>query len=153
MRIGFGYDSHRLTENRDFILGGIKIPHNMGLYGHSDADVLTHAIIDAIIGAAAKGDIGRWFPDDAPQYKDISSMKLLEKVLSEINIKIINIDCTVLAQKPKLAPYIDAIRENLAKAMDVDVERVSVKAKTEEGMDAVGRGELVKAYCVALVEM
>ena len=152
MRIGFGYDSHRLTENRDLILGGIKIPFEKGLYGHSDADVLTHAVIDAIFGAEAKGDIGRHFPDNDPAYKDINSMVLLEKAVSEMDGKIVNIDCTLLIQKPKLAPHIEAIRESLAKGLKTDIKNVSVKAKTEEGMEAVGRGELVKAYAVVLID-
>ena len=152
MRIGFGYDSHRLVEGRDFILGGVKIPADLGLLGHSDADVLTHAIIDAIFGAFALPDIGRHFPDTDDKYKDISSVILLTKAMEETKAQIINIDCTVLAQKPKLAPYIDEIRANLSTYLGISVDRISIKAKTEEGQDAVGRSELIKAYAVVLVE-
>ncbi|MBQ2942660.1 MAG: 2-C-methyl-D-erythritol 2,4-cyclodiphosphate synthase [Clostridia bacterium] len=152
MRIGFGYDSHRMVEERKLILGGVEIPFEKGLYGHSDADVLTHAIIDAVFGAEAKGDIGRHFPDNDPAYKDINSMVLLEKAVSEMDGKIVNVDCTLLIQKPKMAPYIDKIRESLAKGLNTDIKNVSVKAKTEEGMEAVGRGEMVKAYAVVLID-
>lgn len=152
MRIGFGYDSHRMVEERKLILGGVEIPFEKGLYGHSDADVLTHAIIDAVFGAEAKGDIGRHFPDNDPAYKDINSMALLEKAVSEMDGKIVNVDCTLLIQKPKMAPYIDKIRESLAKGLNTDIKNVSVKAKTEEGMEAVGRGEMVKAYAVVLID-
>ena len=121
MRVGFGYDSHRITEGRELILGGVKIPfENKGLLGHSDADVLTHAVIDAIFGAEAKGDIGRHFPDNDPLYKDIDSMILLEKAVEEMDGKIVNLDCTVLMQRPKLAPYIDEIRASLAKGLKTD---------------------------------
>lgn len=152
MRIGFGYDSHRIVEGRDMILGGVKIPFEKGFLGHSDADVLVHAVIDAIFGAEAKGDIGRHFPDNDPKYKDINSMILLEKAVEEMDGKIVNIDCTVLMQRPKLAPHIDAIRESLAKGLKTDIKNVSVKAKTEEGMEAVGRGEIAKAYAVVLID-
>ena len=153
MRVGFGYDSHRITEGRELILGGVKIPfENKGLLGHSDADVLTHAVIDAIFGAEAKGDIGRHFPDNDPLYKDIDSMILLEKAVEEMDGKIVNLDCTVLMQRPKLAPYIDEIRASLAKGLKTDIKNVSVKAKTEEGMEAVGRGEIAKAYAVVLID-
>ena len=153
MRVGFGYDSHRITEGRELILGGVKIPfENKGLLGHSDADVLIHAVIDAIFGAEAKGDIGRHFPDNDPAYKNISSMVLLEEAVSGMDGKIVNLDCTLLMQKPKLAPFIDEIRESLAKALKTDIKNVSVKAKTEEGMEAVGRGELAKAYAVVLID-
>ncbi len=152
MRVGFGYDSHRLVEERKLILGGVEIPFEKGLYGHSDADVLTHAVIDAIFGAEAKGDIGRHFPDNDPAYKDINSMVLLEKAVSEMDGKIVNIDCTLLIQKPKMAPHIEEIRKSLAKGLKTDIKNVSVKAKTEEGMEAVGKGELVKAYAVVLID-
>lgn len=152
MRIGFGYDSHRLEEGRKFILGGVLIPHSKGLLGHSDADVLIHAIIDALFGAVADGDIGRHFPDTDDAYKDISSMVLLRETRKIVPGNIVNLDCTVLAQKPKLAPHIDAIRESLSEALGIPVGCISVKAKTEEGQDAVGRGELVKAYAVVLLE-
>ncbi len=152
MRIGFGYDSHRLAEGRDFILGGVKIPFEKGLFGHSDADVLTHAVIDALLGATANKDIGRHFPDTDDKYKGISSVKLLSCVMETLGHRVINIDCTVLAQRPKLSPYIDQIRETLAGYLQTDIGNVSVKAKTEEGADAVGRGELVKAYAVVLID-
>lgn len=152
MRIGFGYDSHRLAEGRDFILGGVKIPFEKGLLGHSDADVLTHAVIDALLGATANKDIGRHFPDTDDKYKGVSSVKLLSRVMETLGHRVINIDCTVLAQRPKLSPYIDRIRETLAGYLQTDIGNVSVKAKTEEGADAVGRGELVKAYAVVLID-
>lgn len=152
MRIGFGYDSHRLAEGRDFILGGVKIPFEKGLLGHSDADVLTHAVIDALLGATANKDIGRHFPDTDDMYKGVSSVKLLSRVMETLGHRVINIDCTVLAQRPKLSPYIDRIRETLAGYLQTDIGNVSVKAKTEEGADAVGRGELVKAYAIALID-
>ena len=152
MRIGFGYDSHRLAEGRDFILGGVKIPFEKGLLGHSDADVLTHAVIDALLGATANKDIGRHFPDTDDKYKGVSSVKLLSRVMETLGHRVINIDCTVLAQRPKLSPYIDRIRETLAGYLRTDIGNVSVKAKTEEGADAVGRGELVKAYAIVLID-
>lgn len=152
MRIGFGYDSHRLVEERDFILGGVKIPFEKGLLGHSDADVLTHAVIDALLGATANKDIGRHFPDTDDKYKGVSSVKLLSHVMETLGHRVINIDCTVLAQRPKLSPYIDRIRETLAGYLQTDIGNVSVKAKTEEGADAVGRGELVKAYAIVLID-
>jgi 2-C-methyl-D-erythritol 2,4-cyclodiphosphate synthase len=152
MRVGFGYDSHRIVEGREMILGGVKIPFEKGFLGHSDADVLVHAVIDAIFGAEAKGDIGRHFPDNDPEYKDIDSMILLEKAVEGMDGQIVNIDCTVLMQKPKLAPFIDEIRKSLAKALKTDIKNVSVKAKTEEGMEAVGRGEIAKAYAVVLID-
>lgn len=152
MRIGFGYDSHRLAEGRDFILGGVKIPFEKGLLGHSDADVLTHAVIDALLGATANKDIGRHFPDTDDMYKGVSSVKLLSRVMETLGHRVINIDCTVLAQRPKLSPYIDRIRETLAGYLQTDIGNVSVKAKTEEGADAVGRGELVKAYAIVLID-
>lgn len=152
MRIGFGYDSHRLAEGRDFILGGVKIPFEKGLLGHSDADVLTHAVIDALLGATANKDIGRHFPDTDDKYKGVSSVKLLSRVMETLGHRVINIDCTVLAQRPKLSPYINRIRETLAGYLQTDIGNVSVKAKTEEGADAVGRGELVKAYAIVLID-
>lgn len=152
MRIGFGYDSHRLAEGRYFILGGVKIPFEKGLLGHSDADVLTHAVIDALLGATANKDIGRHFPDTDDKYKGVSSVKLLSRVMETLGHRVINIDCTVLAQRPKLSPYIDRIRETLAGYLQTDIGNVSVKAKTEEGADAVGRGELVKAYAIVLID-
>lgn len=153
MRVGFGYDSHRIGENREFILGGIKIPYEKGLVGHSDADVLTHAVIDALLGATANKDIGRHFPDTDDKYKDICSVGLLDEVMAMLGgMKVVNLDCTVLAQRPKLAPHIDEIRKSLAEHLKIDIGCISVKAKTEEGADAVGRGELVKAYAVVLLD-
>ncbi len=152
MRVGFGYDSHRLVMGRDLVIGGVKIPYEKGLLGHSDADVLTHAVIDALFGAEANGDIGRHFPDSDDKYKGINSILLLEEAVSLMNGKISNIDCTILIQAPKMAPYIEEIRKSLASALKIDVSNVSVKAKTEEGMESVGRGEMVKAYAVALLE-
>lgn len=152
MRVGFGYDSHRLVEGRRLVLGGVEIPYEKGLLGHSDADVLTHAIIDALFGAEANGDIGRHFPDTDEAYKDINSILLLEKTVGKMKGKIVNIDCTLLIQAPKMAPFITEIRESLAKALKTDVSNVSIKAKTEEGMEAVGRGEMVKAYAVVLID-
>ncbi len=153
MRVGFGYDSHRIGENREFILGGVKIPYEKGLIGHSDADVLAHAVIDALLGATANKDIGRHFPDTDDKYKGISSVRLLDEVMTMLGgMNVVNIDCTVLAQRPKLAPYIDEIRKSLARHLKIDEGFVSVKAKTEEGADAVGRGELVKAYAVVLLD-
>ena len=152
MRIGFGYDSHRLTQGRDLIIGGVKIPFEKGLLGHSDADVLTHAVIDALFGSEANGDIGRHFPDSDEKYKDINSIFLLKETVSKMNGKIVNIDCTILIQKPKMAPFMDEIRKSLADALGTDVSNVSVKAKTEEGMGEVGKGEMVKAYAVVLTD-
>lgn len=152
MRIGFGYDSHRVEDGRDFILGGVKIPFERGLFGHSDADVLTHAVIDAVFGAAANMDIGRHFPDSDDEYKGADSIALLKKAMEITSCKVVNLDCTVLAERPKLAPYIEKIRENFASALNTEICNISVKAKTEEGADAVGRGELVKAYAVIMTE-
>ena len=154
MRIGMGYDVHRLVENRDLILGGVKIPHRLGLLGHSDADVLLHAIMDAILGAAALGDIGKHFPDTDESYKGADSMKLLAEVVNKIeakNYKIGNVDATIVAQKPKLAPYIETMRENIAKTLKVDVDCVNVKATTEEKLGFTGNEEGISAYAVALI--
>ncbi len=152
MRIGFGYDSHRLVGDRELIIGGVKIPYEKGLLGHSDADVLTHAVIDALFGAEANGDIGRHFPDTDEAYKDVNSISLLKKAVGEMKGKIVNIDCTLLIQAPKMAPFMDEIRGKLAEALNTEVSCVSVKAKTEEGMGEVGNGEMVKAYAVALID-
>ena len=141
LRIGNGYDVHRLVEGRDLILGGVKIPYEMGLLGHSDADVLTHAICDALLGAAAMGDIGKLFPDNDPTYKGADSLCLLRRVnvhLYAAGWRIVNIDSTIIAQAPKLAPHIDAMRQNLANALGLDVGAVSVKATTEEGLGFSG---------------
>ena len=155
MRIGTGYDVHRLVEGRDLIIGGVKIEHTMGLLGHSDADVLLHAIMDALLGAAALGDIGKHFPDNDERYKGISSILLLKEVaslLKENNYKVVNIDSTVIAQKPKLLPYIDLMRENIAKACNIDINDVNVKATTEEHLGFTGRGEGISAHAVCIIE-
>jgi len=155
MRIGHGYDLHRLVPGRDLILGGVKIPHQTGLLGHSDADVLSHAIIDAIFGSVADGDIGRHFPDTDMKYKDADSIKLLSlagDILREKGYKILNIDSTLIAQSPKLAPYIDDMRKNISKAINVAQGDISIKAKTNEGMDSVGQKLSIQAFCVILVD-
>lgn len=154
MRIGHGYDVHRLVEGRKFILGGVQIPHEKGLLGHSDADVLTHAIMDALLGAAALGDIGKHFPDSDPAYRGIDSLRLLEKVRETIaanGFQIENIDATIIAQKPKLAPYIELMREKIAACCCVDISRVNIKATTEEGLGFSGRLEGVSAHAVCLI--
>ncbi len=154
MRIGHGYDVHRLIAGRKLILGGVEIPYSLGLLGHSDADVLTHAIMDALLGAAGLWDIGHAFPDTDPAYEGISSLVLLERVvemLREEGYTIENVDATVLAQQPKLSPYIPQMRERLAKAMEIDVIQVNVKATTEEGLGFTGAGEGIAAHAVALL--
>ncbi len=154
MRIGQGYDVHRLTEGRDLILGGVKIPYEKGLLGHSDADVLVHAVMDALLGAAALGDIGQHFPDTDPAYEGISSLELLRRVgglLEEKGYVIENIDSTVIAQRPKLAAYRPRMAENIAAALGISAEQVSVKATTEEGLGFSGRGEGIAAQAVALL--
>ncbi|MCD7867347.1 MAG: 2-C-methyl-D-erythritol 2,4-cyclodiphosphate synthase [Clostridiales bacterium] len=154
MRIGTGYDVHRLGEGRDLILGGVKIPWERGLLGHSDADVLTHAVMDAILGAAALGDIGRHFPDTDPSYRGISSLLLLEHVMERIREKgyeVGNMDATIIAQKPKLSPYIPDMRRNLARVMGIREDAVNVKATTEEGLGFTGAGEGIAAQAVCLL--
>lgn len=154
MRIGHGYDVHRLVENRKLILGGVEIPHHLGLLGHSDADVLTHAVMDALLGAAGLWDIGHAFPDTDPAYKGISSLILLEKVmemLREHHYRVGNVDATILAQKPKLAPYIPGMREKLAACLGVTADRVNLKATTEEGLGFSGAEEGIAAHAVALL--
>lgn len=154
MRIGMGYDVHRLVEDRKLIMGGIEIPYERGLLGHSDADVLLHAIMDALLGAAALGDIGKHFPDTDPAYKGISSVKLLEHVgaLLEENLFLIeNIDATIIAQAPKMRPYIDDMRKNIANALGIAVEQVNVKATTEEGLGFTGAGEGISAQAICLL--
>ncbi|MBQ6095537.1 MAG: 2-C-methyl-D-erythritol 2,4-cyclodiphosphate synthase [Lachnospiraceae bacterium] len=154
MRVGMGYDVHRLVPERDLIIGGVKIPYEKGLLGHSDADVLLHAISDALLGAAALGDIGKHFPDTDPAYKGISSLLLLEKVgemLSDKGFLIENIDATIIAQAPKMRPYIDAMRENIAKALQIDVSVVNVKATTEEGLGFTGSGEGISSQAICLL--
>ena len=155
MRIGHGYDVHRLTAGRKLILGGVEIPWELGLLGHSDADVLTHAVMDALLGAAALGDIGQHFPDTDPAYAGADSLELLSHVtgiLSQNGYRIGNVDATILAQRPKLAPYIPAMREKLAAAMEIETGRVSIKATTEEGLGFTGAGEGIAAHAVALIE-
>ena len=155
MRIGHGYDVHRLAAGRRLVLGGVEIPWEKGLLGHSDADVLTHALMDALLGAAALGDIGHLFPDNDPAYEGADSIRLLEKVtqaLQEKGYRVGNADVTVIAQRPKLAPHIPQMRERLAEAMGVDVCRVSVKATTEEGLGFSGEGLGIAAHAVALIE-
>ena len=154
LRIGQGYDVHRLAEGRRLVLGGVEIPYERGLLGHSDADVLAHAIMDALLGAAALGDIGAMFPPSDPQYKDADSMELLSRVcfrLRDEGYEIVNVDSTVVAQRPKIAPYIPAMRENIARAASVPPERISVKATTEEGLGFTGRGEGIAAQAAALL--
>ncbi len=154
MRIGFGYDVHAFSENRKLILGGVDIPHSVGLLGHSDADVLVHAIMDALLGAAALGDIGKHFPDTDALYKDADSLKLLTAVgniIKENNYSISNIDATIAAQAPKLAPFINEMRLNIAKSLSVDISQVSVKATTTERLGFEGRKEGISAYAVCLI--
>ena len=155
MRIGHGYDVHRLKAGRALIIGGVEIPYSKGLDGHSDADVLLHAVMDALLGAAALGDIGKLFPDTDEKYKDADSMKLLWEVVGEVEqagFKPHNIDCTVCAQAPKLAPYIDEMRSNIAVACGLKKSAVSVKATTEEGLGFTGSGEGISATAVCLLE-
>ncbi len=155
MRIGHGYDVHKLIEGRKLILGGVDIPFEKGLLGHSDADVLTHAVMDALLGAAALGDIGKLFPDTDPAYAGADSLMLLERVgerLAEAGYRVGNIDATLLAQRPKLAPHIPQMRANLADRLGLDVSQVSVKATTEEGLGFTGAGEGMAAHAVCLLE-
>ena len=155
LRIGHGYDVHRLVEERKLILGGVDVPYEKGLLGHSDADVLVHALMDAMLGALALGDIGRHFPDSDPSYSGADSIELLKRVNYIINAQdyaVGNVDCTVIAQRPKLAPYIDLMRENIARALKVDVSCVSVKATTEERLGFTGEGLGIAAHAVVLLE-
>ncbi len=154
MRIGMGYDVHRLTERRKLIMGGVEIPYEKGLLGHSDADVLLHAVMDALLGAAALGDIGKHFPDTDPAYRGISSLKLLScvgELLEENCFFIENIDATIIAQAPKMRPHIDTMRENIAKTLGIDISQVNVKATTEEGLGFTGNGEGISAQAVCLL--
>lgn len=154
MRVGMGYDVHRLVEGRDLILGGVKIPYVKGLLGHSDADVLLHAVMDALLGAAALGDIGKHFPDSDPAYKGISSILLLKKVgalLEEKGFFVENIDATIIAQAPKMRPFIDDMRENIARALNMDISCVNVKATTEEGLGFTGNGEGISSQAVCML--
>lgn len=154
MRIGMGYDVHRLVENRPLILGGVEIPHTLGLLGHSDADVLLHAVMDALLGAAALGDIGKHFPDTDERYRGISSLRLLAQVgelLEQENYVIENIDATVIAQRPKLRPHIDRMEQNIAETLGIDTSQVNVKATTEEHLGFTGREEGIAANAVCLL--
>jgi 2-C-methyl-D-erythritol 2,4-cyclodiphosphate synthase len=154
MRIGFGYDVHRLVPNRKLILGGVEIPFELGLEGHSNADVLLHAVIDAILGAMAWGDIGTWFPDNDDQYKDVDSRYLLKKVVIKLIVtgwQVSNIDTIICATEPKLMPYIQLMRFNLASDLEIDVGDISVKATTEEGLGVSGTGEGIAAQAVVLL--
>lgn len=154
-RIGHGYDVHRLTEDRALILGGVQVPYPLGLLGHSDADVLTHAVMDALLGAAGLGDIGRHFPDTDERYRGISSLLLLAHVralIADAGWRVGNIDATLIAQRPKLAPYLEGMRQNIAAGLELAPDCVNVKATTEEGLGFSGRGEGIAAHAVALLE-
>ena len=153
-RIGHGYDVHKLGEGRKLIIGGVEIEHRLGLIGHSDADVLLHAIMDAILGALGKGDIGKHFPDTDNKYKGISSLKLLfavRELMREADMEIVNVDATVIAQKPKLSGYIQEMRENIAKTLDCSVEQINIKATTEEHLGFTGREEGIASHAVVLI--
>lgn len=155
MRIGHGYDVHKLVEGRKLILGGVEVPHTLGLAGHSDADVLTHAVMDALLGAAALGDIGRHFPDNDDRYLNIDSQILLKEVcalLKQHNQGIVNLDATIIAQRPKLMPYIERMRQTLAKTMSIPVSCLNIKATTEEYLGFTGREEGIAAHCVCLID-
>lgn len=156
MRIGFGYDVHPLAENRRLVLGGVEVPYDRGLDGHSDADVLIHAVCDALLGAMAAGDIGRHFPDSSPRYKDISSRVLLGEVMAlaeKKGVEVVNLDATVVAQAPRLQPYLSQMGEVLAQLLGISPEAANVKAKTTEGLGFPGRGEGIAAYAVVLIRM
>ena len=155
MRVGMGYGVHRLTAGRKLVLGGVEIPYGKGLLGHSDADVLVHAVMDALLGAAALGDIGKHFPDTDPEYEGVSSIRLLEHVgrlLDEKGYVIENIDATIVAQRPKMRPYIEQMRENIATALRIETDQVNVKATTEEGLGFTGTGEGISSQAVCAVE-
>ena len=155
MRVGMGYDVHKLTEDRDLILGGVNIPWEKGLLGHSDADVLIHAIMDALLGAAALGDIGKHFPDTDPAYKGASSMELLKQVGALIEQKLYvigNIDATIIAQRPKMAPHIEKMRENVAEALGIEKDQINIKATTEEGLGFTGSGEGISSQAIAALD-
>ena len=154
MRVGMGYDVHRLVEGRDLVMGGVKIPYEKGLLGHSDADVLLHAISDALLGAAALGEIGKHFPDSDPAYKGISSLLLLKRVgelIEEKGYLIENIDATIIAQAPKMRPYIDTMRANIAEALGITAEQINVKATTEEGLGFTGTGEGISSQAICML--
>lgn len=154
-KVGLGYDVHQLAENRDLIMGGVKIPYEKGLLGHSDADVLVHAVMDALAGAAKLGDIGKLFPDTDPRYKGVSSILLLKEVKRELDARgwrVVNIDSIIVAQRPKMRPYVDEMEKNIAQALDIDTEMINVKATTEEELGFTGRGEGIAAKAVCLIE-
>ncbi len=154
-RIGFGYDIHKLVEKRPLILGGVELPHHKGLLGHSDADCLSHAIADALLGAAGLPDIGHFFPDDNPTYKDINSQEILKTVLKEIKksqLTIVNIDTTILAEKPKLAPYFEQMKATIANSLELTVYQIGIKATTTEQIGPIGLEEAIAAYAVCLLE-
>lgn len=155
MRVGFGYDVHRLAPGRALVLGGVTIPYKKGLLGHSDADVLVHAIMDALLGAAGAGDIGRHFPDSDSQYKGISSMVLLSRVkelLCEKGLSVVNIDTVIIAQEPRLAPYMENMAANVAEVLEISSTRVNIKATTTEGLGFTGAGDGIAAYAIAMIE-
>ena len=150
-RIGFGYDVHPLVEGRSLILGGLEVPHDLGLLGHSDADVLTHAIMDATLGALAMGDIGQHFPDEDPAYKDMESLLMLKRIMDwveEKGFRVNNVDTTIVAQKPKLAPHISAMKERLSEILEISPDQINIKATTTEGLGFCGRQEGIEAYAV-----
>lgn len=155
MRVGMGYDVHRLVPDRDLVLGGVTIPYERGLLGHSDADVLLHAVMDALLGAVALGDIGGHFPDTDPKYKGADSLRLLEMVgelVKQEGYKIANIDATIIAQKPKMSPYIESMRENIARVLKADISQINVKATTEEGLGFTGEGAGISSQAICLLE-
>lgn len=155
LRIGNGYDVHRLVEGRKLILGGVEIPHLKGVLGHSDGDVLVHAIMDALLGSLALGDIGQHFPDTSNEYKDIDSMILLERVfnlIKEKGYRVVNLDCVIVAQQPKLKPYLEEMRQKISKVLETKISNISVKATTEEKLGFTGNEEGIKSYCVVLLE-
>ncbi|MDD7183624.1 2-C-methyl-D-erythritol 2,4-cyclodiphosphate synthase [Peptostreptococcus porci] len=154
MRVGIGYDVHKLVDNRDLIIGGVNIPHEKGLLGHSDADVLTHALIDSIFGALAVGDLGKHFPDTDPEYKGADSLKLLKyafKLMDEMGYKIGNLDCTIIAQAPKMAPHLDKMRKNFADILNTDLSNINIKATTEEGLGFTGNREGISSQAICLL--
>ena len=155
MRIGMGYDVHRLVEGRKLVLGGVTIPFEKGLLGHSDADVLVHAVCDALLGAAGLGDIGLHFPDTDPEYKDVASIKILAKtyeLISNNGFTIMNLDSTIFADAPKLSPYRDAMQKNISRTIEIEQDRVNIKATTFEGLGMIGKGEGIGAMCIALID-
>lgn len=155
MRIGHGYDVHKLVEGRRLIMGGVEIPYEKGLLGHSDADVLLHAISDALLGAAALGDIGKLFPDTDPQFKGADSLLLMKEVyrnIKDMGYRVVNVDATIIAQRPKMRGYIDSMRENIAKGLECDISDINIKATTEEGMGFTGEGMGISAHAVCLID-